>query len=242
MASTDDILNLVRVQMRRQKITYSALAKKLKLSESSIKRMFSRADMSLSRLQKICDLLGVDLADLAAQVIEERRTLTELTEAQEKALTEEPKFLLFAYLITRGWSFSDILSKYQFTPAEGTAMLVKLDRMKLIELMPENRVRLRISRDFSWRDNGPISRYFDREVQREFLKGDFSRPGSLKLVANGYVSPASLSALHQRMDRLIREFNEMSKRDGNQTKENLLPQRWSVRSDPGYFRVPEIRA
>ncbi|MEM7194619.1 MAG: helix-turn-helix transcriptional regulator [Pseudomonadota bacterium] len=223
MATTRDLLKFLQNQLRKQKKTYADIARELGLSESSIKRSFSKGDMTLSRLQQICEVIGLDLADLATEAVEARRNLTKLTEEQEQTIIEEPKFLLFAYLVTMGWTVEEILDKYLFEPAEATRMLVKLDKMKLIELLPENRLRLRIARDFNWRENGPISRYFEQQVQREFFKADFTKGRSLKLAVNGYISQTSMSALHKRMESLHREFSDLTLRDGQLRKDKLLP-------------------
>lgn len=45
--------------------TYAGVAQGLGLSEASVKRMFSRRDFTLQRLEEVCRQAGVDFADLA---------------------------------------------------------------------------------------------------------------------------------------------------------------------------------
>ena len=50
-----------------------------------------------------------------------------------------------------------------------------LDRLKFIELLPGNRIRLLVSRAFAWIPDGPIQRLFKSQLSQDFLK---SNPGS----------------------------------------------------------------
>lgn len=223
MASTQEMIQALKGVLKRKKIRYIDIAKALDLSESSVKRLFSIGDMPLSRLQQICEIAGLDIAELALEAIENRRTITELSYEQEKAITEDIKLLLFAYLLSVGWDYSEIISVYRYTEPEAIRMLVKLDRMKLIELLPDNRVRLRLARDFQWRKQGPINRFFNQQVQKAFFQTDFSRAGSLRLANNGYLSHASLDACQRKMETLHREVDELIRGDSKLDKKHLLP-------------------
>ena len=43
----------------------------------------------------------------------------------------------------------------------------------MIELQPYNRVRLLVSRHFSWRPGGPVQRYINERLLREFMSSPF---------------------------------------------------------------------
>jgi hypothetical protein len=85
--------------------------------------------------------------------------------------------------------------------------------MGVIELLPGNRVKLRISRDFHWRPNGPIQRFFETRVQSEFLNARFDGPGELRLFQSGMLSRRSHEEMLQRMERLVSEFNRLHRED-----------------------------
>jgi DNA-binding Xre family transcriptional regulator len=55
---------VLRSQMRAAGVTYKMLAERIDMSESSVKRMFGQADMSLSRLAQICKAAGVAMEDV----------------------------------------------------------------------------------------------------------------------------------------------------------------------------------
>jgi hypothetical protein len=96
-----------------------------------------------------------------------------------------------------------------------------LHRARIIELLPFNRVKLLTARNFTWRKDGPVQKFFTREVQREFLDSSFAGPGEhLRFVA-GLLTRGSLAQLQQSIDRLAREFDELVRRDAS------LPERRS---------------
>jgi len=53
------LINALKQTLRAQKVTYADVARRLHLSVASVKRIFHRGDLSLSRLEAICDLVGL---------------------------------------------------------------------------------------------------------------------------------------------------------------------------------------
>ena len=58
------------------------------------------------------------------------------------------------------WKVADVLTVYHLTDLEAQRLLIRLDRLKIIELQPFNNVRLLVSRHFKWRADGPVQRFF----------------------------------------------------------------------------------
>lgn len=206
MAQTEDLVAALKRALRSRSITYADVAGELGLSESSVKRMFASGHFTLQRLQQVCDLVGLEVGDLAAMADERKRDVEQLSEEQESILVADPKLLLVAFLLLNHWSAAKIIEVYEIGELEIVQLLAKLDRMKIIDLLPGNRVRMRLSRTFSWRPNGPIQQLFENQVQTEFFRSRFDGPGELRLVLNGMISDQSINLLHQRMHRLASEF------------------------------------
>jgi len=61
----------------------------------------------------------------------------------------------------------------KFPEREVLRLFYKLDQLKVIELQPGNRVRLLVSRHFSWRAGGPVQRYIHHKLLREFTSSHF---------------------------------------------------------------------
>ena len=213
MAQVSLLVTELKRYLKAQGLTYAALGKALGLSESSVKRMFARQSFSLQRLEQICNLLGLEIGDLVVLMNERREFVTELTPEQEDALLADPKQLLMTYLLINGWPLAAITATFAIDDAEAERLLIRLHRAHIIELLPFNRVKLLTARNFTWRKNGPVQRFFTREVQREFLDSTFAGPGEQLRFVAGLLSRASLAQLTQSIDRLAREFDELVRHD-----------------------------
>lgn len=213
MPQLANLLDELKRHLRKQGITYLQIARHLKMSESSVKRMFSRQSFSAKRLEAICNLAGLEIADLVELMNRHREYLTELTPEQEEALLRNPKLLLLTYLLLNGWQLAEVTRDFAIDPPELERLLIHLHRAKIIELLPLNRFKLLTARNFAWRNDGPVQELFSKLVQREFLASHFDGPDEQFKFVGGLLSPGSLAQLKQSIDRLAREFDELNKRD-----------------------------
>jgi transcriptional regulator with XRE-family HTH domain len=209
MSELSTLLNVVKRNLKSQGITYRDLASKLKLSEQSVKRMFSSRKMSLDRLMEIAKFLGCSLAELAQEAAAERERIKTLTLEQEKLLVSDTRLLLTAVCVLNHMSMADIVQDYRMTEQECLQRLVQLDRLRLIELFPGNRIRLIISRDFDWLPHGPIKQFFRTQAQDDFLLSTFEKPGESMLFVHGMFSETAFSQLHAEIQKLRKRFAEL---------------------------------
>lgn len=213
MARTKQIIDAVKVALKQQGFTYRALAEKLEVSESTVKQMFANGNFSLNRLDAICELLELDIAALLelSESLEDR--VTRLSLDQEQALVEDPKFLVVAYCLVNHWKVDEITARYDISDTEIITLLARLDKMRLIELQPNNRVRLIMANNFSWHPNGPIEKYFRSKVQTEFFSTSFEEDGALRVVKNGDLTVKSQADLRNRLKMIDSLFDELSKQE-----------------------------
>jgi transcriptional regulator with XRE-family HTH domain len=167
--------------LKAQGITYAQVAAKLGLSEAGVKRMFSRRDFTLQRLEHICRVAHIEFDELARAASDDRAGIARLTPEQERALVSDPKLMLVALCAVGNWTFEQIVDTYAIPRAECVRCLTHLDRQRIIELAPGNRIRPLISRTFSWLPDGPIQRYFRARVEAEYLRASSSATTSCSL-------------------------------------------------------------
>jgi AcrR family transcriptional regulator len=207
------IVSELKRALRERGLTYADVATKLGLSLASVKRLFSTGDFSLARVDQICELTGSRLRDLLERAEERAAPSNSLTLAQEQELVSDPKLLLITWLVVNRTGFEDIVRLYRFTEREALGYLIRLDRLKVIELQPGNRVRLLVSRRFSWRPGGPVQRYIHDKLLREFLAGHFTGPQEEFFFHGGPVSGATLSRLQRVLQNAARECAEVIEGD-----------------------------
>jgi len=213
MAKAVDLVEALKREMRTRRITYAHLAIKLELSEGAVKRMFALNRMTLDRVDEICGILKVDLAELMDNHHREELRLDQLSEAQERQLVLDPKRLLVAACVLNRWSMEEILEAYSLTRTECIRHLAALDKIRFIELLPNNRYRIKVSDSFRWRPGGPIEQLFDRLIADEFLTADFLVAGRSRVFLHGFLSERAHEELLTAIDRLAVTFRDLLRRD-----------------------------
>jgi lambda repressor-like predicted transcriptional regulator len=200
------LIDTLKCLLKRQGHTYRDVGREVGLSEQSVKRMFSKGTFTLDRLVQLAALLGMSLAEIADQASQSTPSIRTLTEAQERELTAEPGLLLIAACVLNGWTPAEISATYKFTKAECLKRLLKLDRLGLITLLPGDRVRLSVARDFDWLPRGPIERFFRRQQKDDFLASDFAGKEENLYFLFGMFTSAAKARLDAQLRRLREEF------------------------------------
>jgi transcriptional regulator with XRE-family HTH domain len=209
MTESQRVVATLKRLLKRQGYTYRAVATSLAISEQSVKRMFSKGTFTLDRLVQLASLLGMSLPEIAEQAGQSVPSIRTLTEAQERELVAEPGLLLVAACTLNGWTPAQITEAYKFTKAECLKRLLKLDRLGLITLLPGDRVRLNVARDFDWLPRGPIERFFRKQEKDDFLASDFAGEGEALYFLFGLMSPEAKARLQALLSRLREEFAQL---------------------------------
>ncbi|MGX5172610.1 helix-turn-helix domain-containing protein [Aliikangiella sp. IMCC44653] len=215
MAQTSTFLNALKNCLKEKGYTYADVAQQLDLSEASVKRIFSEENISLQRLDKICQMLAMDLCDLAKVAEKSTQEIQELTAEQEAEFVKQPKLLFVAYMLFNEVDFNSIKAHYKINEHEGIQLLAHLDRIKFIDLLPGNRIKLLTSRNFKWRKHGPIERLFHEQIRKEFFQSKFSKPEESMQFSSAMASRSTIMQMHKKIDKLIQEFNELASQDAS---------------------------
>ena len=209
MSEVTQLLTTIKRQLKVQGKTYRDVAGALGLSEASVKRLLTSDSFGVDRLVEISNLLGFTLAELAQEAALTGTRLHTLSEAQEKELVSDTKLLLVAVCALNHWTLADILAVFRLTEAECVQKLLHLDRLHLIALMPGNRIRLNVARDFDWLPDGPIRSYFRTQGLADFLDGTFDRPDETLAFTHGMLTESALAAMQLELRRLRARFAEL---------------------------------
>jgi transcriptional regulator with XRE-family HTH domain len=249
MSQAAVLVGALKDVLKARGITYAKVARGLGISEASVKRVFASRSFTLQRLDEVCGLLGIDITDLAQMVRAERETPVRLTLEQEKQLVSDPKLLLVAVNVLNHWSLQQIVGHYRLTKAECIQLLARLDKLGIIELAPNNRILVRVARDFAWLPDGPIHQYFRAQVQADFFRSRFDGGGELMAFVSGMLSRTSNAALQNRLRQVSAEFSELHRQDLDLPLEHrfgttllLAVRPWTPESFKKLARAPEARS
>jgi len=245
VSQSSRLVNVIKRELKARQIAYRDLARELHLSESAVKQMFSAGNFTLKRLDAICDILGLEFAELAKMASDASVGLQGLSVEEEERLVGDPLLLLVAYCVVNAWTFEDIIERYTISETDCIRMLAQLDRMRVAELLPGNRIRPLIGINFHWQPNGPIEQFFRNEVQNQFFDSAFDGHDAVRLVKSGDIAEATFRQLVARLESAGQLFDDLAREDhvlpGEQrrgTSMILAIRRWEFSAFKSFERNP----
>lgn len=209
MTEVMQLVATLKRQLKLQGKTYRDVALALELSEPSVKRLFTSGRFAIDRLVQVSNMLGFTLAELAQEAVASEIRLRTLSDVQEKELVSDPRLLLVAACALNHWTLSEILTAYRLSEAECLRALLRLDRLHIITLLPGNRIRLNVSRDFDWIPNGPIRQYFRQQGLTDFLSSGFARDDESLTFSHGMLTEAAITKIQAELRQLRLKFAEL---------------------------------
>lgn len=213
MSQIIQISNTLKQLLRQQQLTYKDIANQLDMSEANIKRIFSSNSFTLERLEQICGLINMNLSDLFLIAQKQNQQLTELTIEQEKELVSDSQLFLVAVCVRDAWTFNEIIEHYQIESLQCIRLMAKLDKLKMIQLLPDNHYKLLIAQDFRWIKNGPLERFMEKDVISKFIASTFDAPNSFRFYLRGTYSQSSIDIIQRKLNQLTKEAAVLNQDD-----------------------------
>jgi DNA-binding Xre family transcriptional regulator len=212
------LIGELKLALRERRMSYRDVARALRLSEASVKRLFSRGGFTLARIDAICAALGMELTDIVERMRQRTLPDSRLTREQEQEIVADPKLFLLTWLVLNRWSVDAVRHTFEFSERELQRLLIRLDRLKLIELQPGNRSRLLVPDTVGWLPGGPIQRYVQNIMLREYFNSDFThRYADFKLHGTTY-SEGAIIRVRRLLQNCLRDCMAIS------AEEAQLPQ------------------
>jgi DNA-binding Xre family transcriptional regulator len=207
------VAGLKRV-MKSRSVTYAQLARDIRLSEASVKRILSRATLSLQRLEQICRALDVSIQEITRLAAEHSAEAAELLSLeQESALAGDANLLACFYLLANGRTPREIGTELRADERQVRRWLVRLHALRLVELRSGLRARARTTTAIAWRKDGPVRRLYEKQVREEFLRSSFSGSGEAQHFRSAELSDASCRVFLRKLERLAAEFRDLAELD-----------------------------
>ncbi len=205
------ILNMLKRLLKAKGILYSDVARRLNLSETTVKRYLTGHGLTVEILENLCRIVDMRLSDAFA-IAEEDIGAASISLENERELAKEPFLAALFYLLVHGLTPEILQRDFDIGDAELNRYLTTLDRLGLIKLFPHNRVRVSVSRNFSVHRGGPLVRLAHQTLLKGFLetfdinKLDWS-------FAYAKFSPSSLELVWDLFRKFIEAFEQIAEGD-----------------------------
>lgn len=206
-------MGALKRSLKAKNVLYKDLAKALKLSESSVKRILASKSLSLERLEAICNATDISFAEVCrAANFEEGTHAWMMNDEQEKALAENPRLLHYYMLLHDGKTPQKVEKEFEISSAEAKKFLFQLDRLNLIELHPRDRVKIKRRGSLRFRREGAVGRVLFAQTKSHYLNYEFGN------IENDFIrfsllhlSVAALAKFRTKLERLTLEIQEESR-------------------------------
>lgn len=214
MGESHALIKSLKHCLKMRNISYLDIAEHLSISESSVKRTFSEESFTMDRLEKICALLDMSIYDLSKMTfIENECRPRVLALEQEKALANDEDLFVCFHLVINGFNYDDIVNSYEWSAIRTIKLLTTLDKHGLIELLPDNKIRVLTAHIIQWQKNGPVRKMYEGTVREEFLKAPFLEKNALLSFETMELSPASVTIINRKIEQLLKHIDELAEAD-----------------------------
>jgi transcriptional regulator with XRE-family HTH domain len=203
------LVETLKKVLKARGMTYADLARALRVSTPTVKRLFSQRTFTLARLEEILKVIELDFYELARMSHGRHGGPAELSLEQETALAKDARLFSVFWLLCNEWRFDEIVAEFRLGAAQITSYFARLERLRLIDWRPGNRARLRVPKHYVWRMGGPLRKAYGLRVVNEFMRARFDSPQDAFHFEAQELSPESAIVVKRRLEKVAAEINEL---------------------------------
>jgi transcriptional regulator with XRE-family HTH domain len=214
--------NLKRL-LKVRNMTYKQLGENIGLSEAGVKRMFAERTCTIERLEQILAVFQLTFTDLLQMLRDGMYESSTLLYEQEVALANDQRLFALFHLLLFGHSVAWIKKNCKFQQGELEKMLRILDRLRLIELGPNDKVRTLTRRNIDWLPDGPLRKTVGPRILKEFLEGPFEGDDQMRHFATRHLSFKARTLIQDRLSRLFADLDDLAETSDLDDQEDISP-------------------
>ena len=159
-------------------------------------------------------MMDMEISDLVLQMNNDARsTLSQLSFQQEQDIAGDITLLLITVCVLNRWTMAQLVEHFHLTEHQCITYLAILDKLQIVELLAGNKIKLKVSVNFKWLNNGPIQQFFQHQLAADFFDSQFSQQQEQLIVINGMLSDSAMMIFQRKVEQLAREFNELNNED-----------------------------
>jgi transcriptional regulator with XRE-family HTH domain len=217
------ILAELKRELKRQGVGVPQLAERFGVAEPTLRRWLRGQGLTLDNLDRLCQLLGLDLRDVATRAHSGGADV--FTLAQERILAADRGLGLLFFAILNGAQRDRLEEDFKIPAARVGAHLDRLRRLALIDISPSGRIRPLVSRLVRWSPGGPLAIAFEHTVKSFFLAMDFGAAEARYESDMVRLSEAGRSRVHALFAALREDIHLIAAQDG---AARFGPYEWSA--------------
>jgi len=216
-ASTDvgKIIIALKQALKAKGLSNRDVAARLKVSDTTVKRYLRGQGISLSVLQRLAELVDLDLLSLVALARQQSAPRVRMTTTQEEALGKSAILRAVFFHLRSGKSPSRIGAELGLTPQKLDMQMAKLQSLRLIRRVAQDVIDILADPffEFDAKDQGALTN-IARDLARHFLSEiDLRNERSEWFYTAIPMSEASAKQTREMIKRLILEVRKLARND-----------------------------
>lgn len=200
---TELLVEALKEVLREQGVTYRELARRVGVSEPTVKRCLASRSFGLERLGEFCAAVGVSVFDLGRRAETARADVYTLTLAQERRLVRDAALFYFFWMLAERHSLAAIKRRFRLSDARAQGYLAQLHALGLLELRAKGRFVLKVPSHVAWNADGPIDRLIVKRSVPGFLRGRFRGEHEYFRFVVGALTPRSAALFREQFAALV---------------------------------------
>ena len=204
-------MKIIKNKAKSLGLTQNELAKRLKVSLPTIKRWYGGGTITLESLHYLVAEVGLTLTEVFSSIENAASENFLYTEEQELFFSSHPDYLAYFDNILRGLSPIQIQKKFKITDKKTILYLSKLDKLKLIEWLPKNKINLLVKGEPIWKSDGSLAIKLRTDIFKSFIEAE-------KGLGSYFFLHDYLPEDREEITRKIHELLEFSKRANSRAK------------------------
>lgn len=212
---TAALLTALRLVMKNKGLKYRDVARHLRVSIPTVKRLFSTGEMPLQRLLQITHWLGLTLGELTKIAESHTPGHTKLTQEQEEFFAQNTMMIAYFFALKRGKRTpAQIAERFKLTPHSTRRYLEGLESQRLIRVLSDSKVKVLAERGLEWSDRGPLGRAITQKVVTNFVHhacANIEKSKTLKMRTSGWsLTEREFAELAADVDTLLDKYRRIS--------------------------------
>lgn len=192
--------------LKAKNITYGDLARRMKLSEPTIKRIFQEKDCKFGRLIEICEAAGIEIEHLIGSMNRAPDQGTKVTLDVQRRLAQNQSLFFVFILILEKFTPESIMRIHGLSEASMFLYLRDLEKLGLLQIGRGLNFRLLVEQPVQWDFDGPLHQTFIM-MNRNFISWCIAHRGN-----DGHFISFSRPMRRQTADLLRQEAEELAER------------------------------
>lgn len=208
------VCNQVRDKIKEKGFTQEEFARMIGVSIPTLSRWLRGEGLLFQDLNLMVEKLGIRLSELAMLAEGDVSNKFTYSAEQEAVFVNTDGLLAFFDQLLNGKTASHIAKSFKLTEKSINFYLSKLDKLKLIEWLPNNKVKILVNGEPSWIVGGPLSQKLRKQIIDEHIHHYLNSREQLKIGIYS-LSSDSYKKINDKYQELIDSVRMMEIKDSN---------------------------